>query len=118
GTPWAIVSSGSRWFVQRCFAAASLPLPAVRVFGEDVRRGKPAPDGYLRAARRLAVHPADCVVVEDTPDGVRAGTSAGCTVIAVATTHAPVRLRDADRCLPTLSAVADLLPTLVLNGDQ
>ena len=47
----------------------------------QVKRGKPAPDVYLFAARQSAVDPAACVVIEDTPPGVKAGVAAGMTVI-------------------------------------
>ncbi|MFY1583738.1 HAD family hydrolase [Micromonospora sp. WMMD734] len=109
--PWAIVTSGSRWFVGECFRSTGLPLPAVAVYDEDVRHGKPSPEGYLTAARRLGVAPARCVVVEDAPDGVRAAKDAGCTVLAVSTTHTPAQLAGADACAPTLAAVSELLWT-------
>lgn len=109
--PCAIVTSGSRWFVGECFQSAGLPLPAVAVYDEDVRRGKPSPEGYFIAARRLGVDPGRCVVVEDAPDGVRAAKDAGCTVLAVTTTHTPAQLAAADACAPTLAAVRDLLWT-------
>ncbi len=108
-TPWAIVSSGSRWFTRRCFQAALMPFPAVAVFGEDVRQGKPSPDGYLAAARMLCVPPAECVAIEDSPAGIAAARSAGCAVVALATTHPPALLGDADVLLPTLAASAELL---------
>ncbi|WP_165945547.1 HAD-IA family hydrolase [Micromonospora sp. KC606] len=107
--PWAIVTSGSRWFVGECFRSTGLPLPAVAVYDEDVRHGKPAPEGYVTAARRLGVTPDRCVVIEDAPDGVRAAKSAGCAVFAVTTTHTPAQLAEADACAPTLAAVRDLL---------
>ncbi|MEU4572219.1 HAD family phosphatase [Nonomuraea sp. NPDC023979] len=50
---------------------------------EEVARGKPAPDGYLEAARRLGVDPADCVAVEDSSNGLRSADAAGMRVIAV-----------------------------------
>ncbi|MFI9644284.1 HAD family hydrolase [Micromonospora sp. NPDC051925] len=109
--PWAIVTSGSRWFVGECFRAAGLPLPAVAVYDEDVQDGKPSPEGYLHAARRLGVAPEHCVVVEDAPDGVRAAKDAGCTVFAVTTTHTPAQLAVADACAPTLAVVRELLWT-------
>lgn len=107
--PWAVVTSGSRWFVQRCFRAARLPLPPVAVCAEDVRLGKPAPDGYLAAARLVGVRPAECVVIEDSPAGVAAGKRAGCTVIALATTVPAEQLREADTCFPDLSAAVGSL---------
>jgi sugar-phosphatase len=110
---WAIVTSGTRWFVDGCFGASDLPLPAIAVYGEDVHRGKPAPDGYLIAARRLGVPPEKCVVIEDAPSGVAAARSAGCTVIAVATTHPPAQLREADACVPSLSDLDSLLWTMM-----
>jgi sugar-phosphatase len=57
-------------------AAAGLPTPAVLVTGDDVRRGKPDPEGYLAAAALLGVAPADAIVVEDSPDGIRAARAA------------------------------------------
>jgi len=48
-----------------------------------VRRGKPAPDIYVEAAKRIGVDPADCIVFEDGMPGVRAGKAAGCYVVAV-----------------------------------
>jgi len=57
----------------------------VIVTGDDVavRNGKPAPDIYLEAARRLNVHPTECLVFEDALSGVKSGKSAGCYVVAV-----------------------------------
>jgi mannitol-1-/sugar-/sorbitol-6-phosphatase len=106
GVPWAIVTSGTRWFMRRCFGRIGLPFPPVAVCAEDVRRGKPAPDGYLAAARLIGVKPAACLVVEDSPAGVAAGKDAGCTVIAVATTVPPEQLHAADACYPDLTAAA------------
>lgn len=107
--PWAIVTSGSRWFVRESFRATGLPVPRVAVYDEDVRAGKPAPEGYLTAARRLGVAPHRCVVVEDAPEGVAAAKRAGCTVLAVATTHSPAELGAADACLPELPTMDRLL---------
>jgi HAD superfamily hydrolase (TIGR01509 family) len=58
-----------RWFEGRVFS------------GHEMPRTKPAPDVYLAAAERLQVEPGRCLVVEDSPTGVRAGVSAGATVI-------------------------------------
>ena len=52
---------------------------------EDVQNGKPDPEIYLLAARKLNVPPQDCIVIEDSPNGVRAGVAAGMNVVAFAT---------------------------------
>jgi sugar-phosphatase len=77
GRPWAAVTSGPRPLMTARLAAAGLPVPKVLVTADDVRHGKPAPDGYRQAARALGLSPADCVVVEDSPAGVGAGKAAG-----------------------------------------
>ena len=52
---------------------------------EDVEKPKPDPEIYLMAAQKLEVQPQDCLVLEDSPNGVRAGVAAGMNVIALAT---------------------------------
>ena len=61
---------------------ALMDFPIV-IASEDYSHGKPAPDGYLLAARRLAVPPAACLVLEDSAPGIAAGRAAGMTVVAV-----------------------------------
>jgi len=85
---WAIVTSAPRELALRRFAAAGLPVPRVLVSAEDVTRGKPAPDGYLLAARLLDVAADKCLVFEDTAAGVAAAEAAGAAVIVVNATHA------------------------------
>jgi sugar-phosphatase len=77
--------------------AAGLSVPGVLVTADQVARGKPAPDPYLRAAERLGAEPAACLVLEDAPSGIAAGRAAGMTVWAVTTTHAPAELTGAHR---------------------
>ena len=57
------------------------------ITGDDVKNGKPAPDIYTEAARRLGVDPADCIAVEDSLVGARSGKAAGCYVIVVPDTR-------------------------------
>jgi HAD superfamily hydrolase (TIGR01509 family) len=69
---------------------------AGRIFSaQDVGRGKPAPDLFLHAARRLGVDPARCAVVEDSPLGVEAANAAGMTAFGFARLTPPDRLRHA-----------------------
>lgn len=105
---WALVTSGDRRTVRGHFARLGLPLPAVQIYGADVTAGKPAPDCYLLAARRLGTDPARCLVVEDAPDGVRAGRRAGCVVAAVTTTHPAGALTEAHHVLPGLAQVGEV----------
>jgi sugar-phosphatase len=83
----AIVTSCTRALATVRLAASGLPLPATMICSDEIERGKPDPEGYLAAARRLGADPVECVVLEDAPAGVQAGKAAGMTVIAVRTTH-------------------------------
>ena len=73
-----------------------LDHPKVLINGQDVESGKPAPDPYLMAAKRIEAHPATCVVIEDAPAGIEAGKAAGCHVVALTTTHRAGDLDAAD----------------------
>lgn len=84
----------------------------VVVGAEDVPRTKPAPDPYLRACELLGVAPAQALVVEDAPAGIRAGKAAGCHVAAVCTTFSPAELGGADFVLSNVGAVIGLLGVL------
>lgn len=84
---WAIVTSAPRALAERRMAAAGLPLPPVFITAEDVAAGKPAPDGYLLAAKRLGAAAGDCVVFEDAPAGIGAGEAAGAAVVVISATH-------------------------------
>jgi mannitol-1-/sugar-/sorbitol-6-phosphatase len=91
--PWAIVTSAWRTLAEKRVAAAGLPLPAVIVPVDEIRNGKPHPEGFLRAAERLDVAPKECLVFEDTRPGIDAGVNAGMRVVALLTTHPPDQLR-------------------------
>ncbi|GAB2582852.1 HAD-IA family hydrolase [Streptomyces capparidis] len=107
GHRWAVVTACSARLARHRLTRAGLPGPPVLVAAEDTVRGKPDPQPYLAAARRLAADPADCLAVEDAPAGVRSARAAGCAVAAVATTH------PADD-LPDATAVVEDLTRLVL----
>lgn len=80
GVPSALVSNSTAEEVRLCLDATGLAFD-VALSRADVVRGKPDPEGYLLAARRLGVAPADCIVVEDSPRGAEAGIAAGMRVI-------------------------------------
>jgi HAD superfamily hydrolase (TIGR01509 family) len=84
GVPVAIASGSSPLAIERTLGYAGLGgLFAVRVSSVDVPRGKPAPDIFLEAARRLGVNPAMCLVLEDSVPGVQAAKAAGMACIAL-----------------------------------
>lgn len=109
---WAVVTSGSRTLMTARMRGAGLRLPPVFVAAEDVRHGKPDPEGYLLAAHRLASDAASCVVVEDSPAGVAAGKAAGSVVVALASTHAPDALGQADVVIDDLSDLYRVIRSL------
>lgn len=84
---FAVVTSATRRLAEVRLRASGL-LDFVRhlVTASDIQRSKPDPEPYLSGAAALGVPPADCVVIEDAPSGVRAGKSAGCRVLAIRTT--------------------------------
>lgn len=100
----AIVTSATRELALVRLALAGLPAPDVMVTAEDVTRGKPDPEGYRAAARRLGMEPGQCLVVEDAPAGLRAGRASGARVLAVATTLRPPELDEWD-WTPDLAAL-------------
>jgi HAD superfamily hydrolase (TIGR01509 family) len=111
--PLGLASSSNREIIDLVLELAELrQYFAATVSSEEVAHGKPAPDVYLEAARRLDVPPADCAAVEDSTNGLRAAAAAGLTVIAVPNHAFPPSadaLRLATVVIPSLD---ELLPTL------
>ena len=93
GLPWAVVTSADP-ALARVRLAAARTRPALLVTSEDVRAGKPDPEGYLLAARKLGTDPGRCLVVEDAEAGVRAGRAAGATVAALKGVPADIQIAD------------------------
>lgn len=76
-------------YTPRALAVCGIPVPSREqlITSEDVERGKPYPDPYLKAAERCGVPPEHCLVVEDAPSGLNSGRGAGCKTLAVCTSH-------------------------------
>jgi HAD superfamily hydrolase (TIGR01509 family) len=84
GYTLAVASSSNRPLIDAVLDAAGLGRYfAATVSSEEVERGKPAPDVYLEAARRLGVEPTSCAAVEDSHGGIRSAKAAGMHVIAI-----------------------------------
>ncbi|AWT42040.1 MULTISPECIES: HAD-IA family hydrolase [Streptomyces] len=104
---WAVVTSATRRLAEARLDAVGI-LPKTLIAADDITRGKPDPEPYLLAARRLGADPARCVVFEDAPAGLAAGRAAGMTTVALATTH-PAHELDADLVVDDLSALSALV---------
>jgi mannitol-1-/sugar-/sorbitol-6-phosphatase len=123
---WTIVTSCTRRLAETRLRAAGLPIPARLVASDDITKGKPDPEPYLKGASLLGVSAKDCIVVEDAPAGIRAGKAAGARVIACRTTTSEPELQEAgadwivDNCgsisAAPLTASGKLM--LVLAGDH
>jgi HAD superfamily hydrolase (TIGR01509 family) len=112
--PLALASSANREIIDLALDAAGLAGEfSATVSSEEVQHGKPAPDVYLEAARRLEVDPRRCVAIEDSSNGLRSAAAAGMAVIAVPNQHYPPEndaLALAGACVHTLT---EITPELV-----
>ncbi|WP_242139513.1 HAD-IA family hydrolase [Sphingomonas sp. TREG-RG-20F-R18-01] len=84
---WAIVTSATRPLAEARLEAAGLVPPPLFITAEDIAVGKPAPDCYVEAARRLELNVTRCLVFEDAPAGIEAGRAAGAAVVVITATH-------------------------------
>jgi beta-phosphoglucomutase family hydrolase len=103
GIPRIIGSSTHRLNIETVLEIASLKrFFSEIVSAEDVTHGKPDPEVFLKAADKLGMPPAQCVVFEDTHFGIEAARNAGMKVVALTTTHPENTLQDADRVVDRL----------------
>ncbi len=114
----AVASSSNRPVIDAVLDTARLSeLFEVTVSSEEVERGKPAPDVYVEAARRLGVAPERCAAVEDSANGIRSARAAGMRVIAIPNRRYP----PADDALAAadvvLESLADLSREVILRED-
>lgn len=105
----AIASSAHPAVIRAAVTATGLAsLFSTIVSSDDVARGKPEPDVYLEAARRLGVAPARCLVIEDSRNGVLAGRAAGMRVVLVPNSSVPPGPGVAEIADAVLARLADL----------
>ncbi len=108
----AVATSCTTDLFEARIRASRLPHPRVVVTASDVTHGKPDAEPYRLAAHRLGVDPAQCLVVEDAPAGLRAGKAARCATLAVTTTTSRedlIATGDADLVVATLADVRFLV---------
>jgi sugar-phosphatase len=107
----AVVTSGTRPLALARLAAVGIEPPAVMVFAGDVAHGKPDPEGYVTAARRLGTDPAEALVVEDAPAGIEAAKAAGAATVGLTSTHTRAEIAAADVVIGSLEELPEVLAT-------
>jgi HAD superfamily hydrolase (TIGR01509 family) len=83
GTPMALVTNTQRELTDRALNSIGRQYFSATVCGDEVPRGKPAPDAYQRAAALLGLPPSACLAIEDSVTGTAAAETAGCPVLVV-----------------------------------
>lgn len=112
--PVALASSSHREVIDQALAATGLgDVFTAVVSSDEVAEGKPAPDVYLEAARRLGIPAAACLVVEDSYNGVRAGKAAGMVVVLVPNRSVPPAAGTSALADLVLDRLADLDPARI-----
>lgn len=112
--PLGIASSSNRPLIELALERSGLaPLFRAAVSSEEVPRGKPAPDVYLEAARRLDVAPERCAAVEDSHNGIRSAKAAGMYVLAIPNASFPPDEEALAQADAVLDSLAELTPDAV-----
>jgi HAD superfamily hydrolase (TIGR01509 family) len=112
--PLGVASSSNRPLIDLVLELAGLaPLFRATVSSEEVARGKPAPDVYLEAARRLGVGPKRAAAIEDSEAGIRSASAAGMRVVAVPNRSFPPGEEALALADVVLDSLADLTPAAI-----
>ncbi|MGC1645657.1 MAG: HAD family hydrolase [Candidatus Sulfotelmatobacter sp.] len=102
---WGVVTSGSRLLATNRLRHCGLPVPEALVTSDDVARGKPDPEPYLKGATLLGFSPADCVVIEDAPAGIQSARAAGTKVVGITSTYGSAALEQANAVIRKLGQI-------------
>ena len=112
--PLGLASSSNREVIDLVLATAGwAELFRTTISSEEVARGKPAPDVYLEAARRLAATPERCVAVEDSSAGIGSAHAAGLAVVAIPNRAFPPEPRLLEQAQAVLASLHELDPRVV-----
>ena len=115
--PLGLASSSNRELIDLVLDLLGVSaLFTATVSSEEVARGKPAPDVYLEAARRLGVRPANAAAVEDSHNGILAAKAAGLRVLAIPNRHFPPDTEALAQADAVLDSLAELTPRAVEPG--
>ncbi|MEI8217520.1 MAG: HAD family phosphatase [Elusimicrobiota bacterium] len=110
GYPLALVTGTTHKEMLRILPPSLRNLFSVIVTGDMVKRGKPFPDPYLKAAKQLQLNPCDCIVVENAPFGIRAAKAAGMFCIALTTSLPSEYLSQADIIIDDIKEITHIFP--------
>jgi HAD superfamily hydrolase (TIGR01509 family) len=112
--PLALASSSNRELIDLVLELSNLAAHfEATVASEEVARGKPAPDVYLEAARRLGAEPSACVAIEDSRNGILSAVAAGIQVIAVPNRAFPPGGEALEKAARILASLDELTPHLI-----
>ena len=112
--PLALASSANRELIDLVLELSALDRRfRVTVSSEEVARGKPAPDVYLEAARRLGVEPGRCAAIEDSENGIRSAKAAGMCVLAIPNPQFPPADEALSQADDVLESLDELTPERV-----
>jgi len=112
--PLALASSSNRELIDLALELLGVAhLFKATVSSEEVPRGKPAPDVYLEAARRLGIDPTHAAAIEDSENGIRAAKAAGMRVIAIPNRHFPPAEDALAQADVVLRSLEELTPEVV-----
>ena len=117
--PLGLASSSNRELIDLALEEGDLArFFRATVSAEEVERGKPAPDVYLEAARRLGVDPTRAVAVEDSHNGIRSAKAAGMRVVAIPNPHFPPDEEALAQADVVLDSLAELVPEVISSLDR
>jgi sugar-phosphatase len=105
GSRWTVVTSATERLARERLAASGIAVPVRIITAESVTQGKPNPAPFLAGAALLGFRPEQCVVVEDSESGAKAGRAAGCTVVATTFSHSIESLAAAHYLIEDLTGV-------------
>lgn len=104
-TYWTIVTSATERLARARLGYAGLKVPTHIITADMVALGKPNPEPYLKGAALLGLKPEECLVIEDSTSGAKAGHAAGCKVLATLFSHTVENLSAADWIVNSLEGV-------------
>lgn len=112
---WAIATSGTNELASGRLRASGLPIPKYFVTAEMVKKAKPHPDPFLKAANLMKIDPSECVIFEDSPAGIEGGKIAGATVIGINMTNTARKTSKPDFIINDMTEVSIIYSNDILT---